>query len=61
MASWRENSSRDGASPQIQLFAATIDAPDAPALARFYADLLGIEVTYDGPEGAPSPPGTARA
>jgi catechol 2,3-dioxygenase-like lactoylglutathione lyase family enzyme len=43
---------RDGAGPQIQLFAATIDAPDAPALARFYADLLGMEVTYDGPEGS---------
>jgi catechol 2,3-dioxygenase-like lactoylglutathione lyase family enzyme len=34
------------------LFAATIDAPDATALARFYADLMGMEVTYDGPEGA---------
>jgi catechol-2,3-dioxygenase len=43
---------RDGAGPQIQLFATTIDAPDASALARFYADLLGMEVTYDGPEGA---------
>lgn len=36
----------------MQLFAATIDAPDALALARFYASLLGMEVTYDGPEGA---------
>jgi catechol 2,3-dioxygenase-like lactoylglutathione lyase family enzyme len=36
----------------MQLFAATIDAADASALARFYADLLGMEVTYDGPEGA---------
>jgi catechol-2,3-dioxygenase len=43
---------RDGAGSRIQLFAATIDAPDAPALARFYADLLGMEVTYDGPEGS---------
>jgi catechol-2,3-dioxygenase len=43
---------RDGTGPAIQLFAATIDAPDAPALARFYADLLAWEVTYDGPEGA---------
>ena len=34
------------------LFAVTIDAPDASALARFYADLIGMEVTYDGPEGA---------
>jgi catechol-2,3-dioxygenase len=42
----------DGVGPVIGLFAATIDAPDAPALARFYADLLGMEVTYEGPEGA---------
>ncbi|WTJ96476.1 VOC family protein [Streptomyces sp. NBC_01537] len=34
------------------LFAVTIDAPDASALARFYAALLGMEVTYDGPEGS---------
>jgi catechol-2,3-dioxygenase len=34
------------------LFAVTIDAPDASALARFYADLLGMEVTHDGAEGA---------
>lgn len=26
----------------------TIDAPDASALARFYADLLGLEVTAEG-------------
>jgi catechol-2,3-dioxygenase len=43
---------RDGVGPQMQLFAATVDAPDASALARFYADLLGMAVTYDGPEGA---------
>src|SRR5438874_8971913 len=43
---------RDGVGPAIQLFAVTIDAPDASGLARFYADLLGMEVTYDGPEGA---------
>jgi catechol 2,3-dioxygenase-like lactoylglutathione lyase family enzyme len=36
----------------MALFAVTIDAPDASALARFYADLLGMAVTYDGPEGA---------
>jgi hypothetical protein len=30
----------------------TIDAPDASALARFYAALTGMAVTYDGPEGA---------
>jgi len=34
------------------LFAVTIDTADASALARFYADLLGMEVTYEGPEGA---------
>ncbi|GIJ56235.1 VOC family protein [Virgisporangium aurantiacum] len=43
---------RDEIGPQTQLFAVTIDAPDASALARFYADLLGMEVTHDGPEGA---------
>jgi catechol-2,3-dioxygenase len=43
---------KDGLGQATQLFAVTIDAPDASALARFYADLLGIEVTYDGPEGA---------
>jgi catechol 2,3-dioxygenase-like lactoylglutathione lyase family enzyme len=43
---------KDGVGPVMGLFAATIDAPDSTALARFYADLLGMEVTYDGPEGA---------
>jgi catechol-2,3-dioxygenase len=43
---------RDGVGPQMQLFAPTFDAPDAPALARFYASLLEMEVTYEGPEGA---------
>ncbi len=43
---------RDGAGPRIGLFAVTIDAPDAAALARFYADLLGMEITYQGPEGS---------
>ena len=42
----------DGVGPAMNLFAVTIDAPDASALARFYADLTGMEVTYDGPEGA---------
>jgi catechol-2,3-dioxygenase len=42
----------DGVGPEMALFAVTIDAPDAAALARFYAELLGMEVTYDGPEGA---------
>ncbi|GIF75437.1 VOC family protein [Asanoa siamensis] len=38
--------------PVMRLFAVTIDAPDASALAHFYADLTGMEVSYDGPEGA---------
>jgi catechol-2,3-dioxygenase len=41
-----------GVGPVMDLFAVTIDAPDASGLARFYADLLGLEVGYDGPEGA---------
>jgi len=43
---------KDGVGPVMDLFAATIDAPDASGLAHFYADLMGIEVTYEGPEGA---------
>jgi catechol-2,3-dioxygenase len=43
---------RDGVGPVMGLWAVAIDAPDASALARFYADLLGAEITYDGPEGA---------
>jgi catechol-2,3-dioxygenase len=43
---------RDGVGPAMELFAVTIDAPDASALAHFYADLLGMDVTYEGPEGA---------
>jgi catechol-2,3-dioxygenase len=42
----------EGVGPAMRLFAVTIDAPDAAALARFYAQLLGMEVTYDGPEGS---------
>jgi catechol 2,3-dioxygenase-like lactoylglutathione lyase family enzyme len=41
----------DGVGPVMTLFAVTIDAPDAAALGRFYAELLGMEITYDGPEG----------
>jgi len=41
----------DGVGPEMGLFAVTIDAPDAMALARFYAELLGMEVRYEGPEG----------
>jgi catechol-2,3-dioxygenase len=43
---------RDGVGPVMGLFAATIDAPEATALAGFYATLLGLEVSYEGPEGA---------
>jgi catechol-2,3-dioxygenase len=43
---------KEGVGPQLQLFAATIDTPDAGRLARFYSDLLGMDVTYDGPEGS---------
>jgi catechol 2,3-dioxygenase-like lactoylglutathione lyase family enzyme len=43
---------RDGVGPVMGLFAPTSDAPDAVALARFYAELMGMEVTYEGPEGA---------
>ena len=43
---------KDGVGPAMSLFAVTIDAPDALALAHFYGDLLGMEVTYEGAEGA---------
>jgi catechol-2,3-dioxygenase len=43
---------KDGVGAEPVLFAVTIDAPDASALAHFYAELLGMEVTYDGAEGA---------
>jgi catechol-2,3-dioxygenase len=43
---------RDGLESAMELFAVTIDAPDASGLAHFYADLLNLEVTYDGAEGA---------
>jgi catechol 2,3-dioxygenase-like lactoylglutathione lyase family enzyme len=42
----------DGVGSVMRLFAVTIDAPDASALARFYAALTGMELTYEGPEGA---------
>lgn len=43
---------KDGHGPGVSLFAVTIDAPDGPALGRFYAELLGLAVAYEGPEGA---------
>ncbi len=42
---------RDGVEA-MELFAVTIDAPDAAGLARFYAGLLGLDLSYAGPEGA---------
>ncbi|HET9139795.1 VOC family protein [Actinophytocola sp.] len=42
----------DGVGARMQLFAVTIDAADPSALGRFYADLTGMEQSYDGPEGA---------
>lgn len=43
---------RAGLDSAVELYAATIDTADAAGLARFYAGLLGLEVTYDGPEGS---------
>jgi catechol-2,3-dioxygenase len=42
----------EGVGPVMKLFAVTIDAADASGLARFYAGLTGMDVTYEGPEGA---------
>ena len=33
------------------VFAVTIDTADAPELGRFYSGLLGLDMTYEGPEG----------
>jgi catechol 2,3-dioxygenase-like lactoylglutathione lyase family enzyme len=43
---------KDGVGPVIDLFAVTIAAPDAAALARFYGAVLGLDLAYEGPEGA---------
>lgn len=42
----------EGVGPAMKLFAVTLDCPDASSLAGFYAALTGMEVTYDGEEGA---------
>jgi len=42
----------EGVGPEFKLFAVTFDAPDASGLAHFYADLMGMQVTYDAAEGA---------
>jgi catechol-2,3-dioxygenase len=36
----------------MTVFAATLDTDDPAGLSRFYADLLGMEVRYDGEEGS---------
>ncbi|MBB4905275.1 VOC family protein [Actinophytocola algeriensis] len=43
---------KKGIGPGIVLFAVNIDAPDAAGLARFYSALMGMEVVYEGSEGA---------
>jgi len=43
---------RDGLGDATGLYAVTVDAPDAAGLARFYAALCGMELAYEGPEGA---------
>ena len=43
---------KDGVGSVMDLFAVTIDAPDASALGRFYGELTGMDIAYDGPEGA---------
>jgi predicted enzyme related to lactoylglutathione lyase len=43
---------KDGVGEVMDLFTVTIDAPDAIGLARFYAQLTGMTVAYEGPEGA---------
>lgn len=43
---------QDGVGPVMRLFAATLDAPAPAPLAHFYGDLMGMDVTYEGPEGA---------
>lgn len=42
---------KDGLGDATEFYAVAVDAPDASVLGRFYADLLGAEVVYDGPEG----------
>jgi len=36
----------------VTLADVALDVPDAAAIAPFYAELLGMQVTYSGPEGA---------
>jgi catechol-2,3-dioxygenase len=43
---------RNSDNPSTLIYAVTIDCPDPGALARFYADLLGMQLRYEGDEGA---------
>jgi catechol 2,3-dioxygenase-like lactoylglutathione lyase family enzyme len=43
---------RDDGGHELGIYAVTFDAPDAPGLARFYADVLGMELRYEGEMGA---------
>ena len=38
--------------PPVTIFATTLDTDDPAGLSRFYADLLGMEIRYDGEEGS---------
>jgi catechol-2,3-dioxygenase len=41
----------DATAEGTTVFAVTVDTADASALGRFYSGLLGLDVTYEGPEG----------
>ena len=49
---------REDSSPEVDRWSrydwwgVVLDAPDPPALARFYSSLLGWEIAKEGPEGA---------
>lgn len=43
---------KEGVGPAMGLFAITFDTDDPGGLARFYAGLLGLEVTWEGDEGS---------
>ncbi len=40
------------AAEPVELYSVCYDVPDSGAAARFYSDVLGWPVAYDGPEGA---------
>ena len=41
-----------GADAATSIYAVTIDCPDAKVLSHFYADLLGMEIRYEGDVGS---------